>query len=591
MSKHSPSLTRSGRPFADRRLLRWYAALASVIGLVVFATPSFASLKASWTVRSVNLVQNPDFESGTTEGWRTNGKTELLSVASSGHTGTHAARLTTTTLTTAVLNDRTNTVASTLEGITYQASAWVRTTTPNVSGTLRLREVRSGVQVGKGNSDFTLNDTAWHEVQLSYPAVTTGATLDLNAVGWNLTTKDDLLVDDVMLVAVSDSSSSGKGDGGKPSPSPTTTSPAPAPTTTSPTPDPTTTSPTPDPTTTSPAPAPTTTSPAPAPDPTTTSPAPTSGCQVNAILVPSCGAWWGVAPNPLNGESWDQALVNFESTMGRTAGIAHYYHRGTQLFPTTKEIARARETGKRRLLLENWRPENGYSWAQVAAGANDALIDQEAAYIKANFRERFFLALHGEPEDEVIATSGSGYTAADFRAMFRHVILRLRADGVDNVVSVVDYTGNPKWGAAPWFDAMYPGNDVVDWLAEDPYEIGPVGGWYDNDYGHFVNRTFSSYSFPGFYTWAQRVAPGKPIMISEWGVDDLSTDPSWKPNKFKGFAANLASEYPLVKALVYWNSNAFNPVGTTRIDSSSAALDAYRQLSRLAALNPPVPTS
>jgi hypothetical protein len=276
--------------------------------------------------------------------------------------------------------------------------------------------------------------------------------------------------------------------------------------------------------------------------------------------------------------------------MGRTAGIAHYYHRGTQLFPSAKEIARAREAGKRRLLLENWRPENGYSWAQVANGAVDGLIDQEAAYIKANFPERFFLAIHGEPEDEVIQTSGSGYTAADFRAMFRHVILRLRADGVTNVVSVVDYTGNPKWGSMSWFDDMYPGNDVVDWLAEDPYIIGPEGGWYDNDYDHFVNRTFPGYSFPGFYTWAGRIAPGKPIMISEWGVDELSTDSTWKAGKFANFSGH-ASDYPLVKALVYWNSNSFNPVGTTRIDSSSASLDAYRKLSHLAALNPPVPSS
>ncbi|MFL6139361.1 MAG: carbohydrate binding domain-containing protein [Frankiaceae bacterium] len=589
MSKHSSSRARSSRPSSTRRLLRWYAAIASVVSLVIFATPSFASLTAHWSSGPVNLVQNPDFETGTTAGWRTNSAAERLSIVASSHSGSHAVRLTTTKLTTAVLNDKTNTVASTVAGTTYQSVAWVRTATPNVSGTLRLREVRNGAQVGKGHTDFTLRDTAWHEVQLSYQTRSTGAALDLNVVGWNLATSDDLRVDDVQLVAASSASPAGKGSG-KPGPSPTTTSPAPAPTTTSPAPEPTTTTPAPEPTTTTPAPEPTTTTPAPAPS--TTSSAPSSGsCTVSAILVPSCGAWWGVAPNPLSGETWDQALVNFESTMGRTVGIAHYYHRGTQLFPSAKEIARAREPGKRRLLLENWRPENGYSWAQVANGAVDGLIDQEAAYVKANFSERFFLAIHGEPEDEVIATSGSGYTAGDFRAMFRHVVLRLRADGVTNAVSVVDYTGNPKWGSASWFDAMYPGNDVVDWLAEDPYIIGPEGGWYDNDYGHFVNRTFPNYSFPGFYAWAGNIAPGKPIMISEWGVDDLSTDPSWKPGKFKDIATHAVTDYPLVKALVYWNSNAFNPVGTTRIDSSSASLDAYRQLSHVAVLNPPVPTS
>src|SRR5215470_19414113 len=66
-----------------------------------------------------------------------------------------------------------------------------------------------------------------------------------------------------------------------------------------------------------------------------------STCGIGDKLVPKCGAWWGVAPNPTSGESWDRALVNFESLIGRPVNIAHYYHRAGQLFPTPSEITRA----------------------------------------------------------------------------------------------------------------------------------------------------------------------------------------------------------------------------------------------------------
>ena len=283
----------------------------------------------------------------------------------------------------------------------------------------------------------------------------------------------------------------------------------------------------------------------------------------------------------------DQALVNYESTIGRTVDIAHYYHRGTQLFPTASEIARARQSGAHRLLLENWKPENGSSWAAVAAGAQDSEIDAEAAYIKANFSEKFFLSVHHEPDDEVIDSAGSGFMAADYRAMFRHVVLRLRADGVDNIVTVMDYTGSPKWGSQSWFDQMYPGDDVVDWLAEDPYVVGPAGGSFDSNYDQMVNRQFAGYSFPGFYDWAYTIGGDKPIMLAEWGVDDPAADPGYKAAKFNYIASHLA-DMPRVKALVYWNSNTFPNVGTTRVDSSASALAAFRSLGSLPVLNPPV---
>ena len=128
--------------------------------------------------------------------------------------------------------------------------------------------------------------------------------------------------------------------------------------------------------------------------------------------------------------------------------------------------------------MENWKPELGNTWAQVAAGvpAVDQEIDNEAAYLKTVYTKPFFLSVHHEPENEIIATPGSGYTAADYAAMYRHVVLRLKADGVTNAIFVMDYMGYFKWGLQSWFNDLYPGDDVVDWIAYDPYST--AGGTF-----------------------------------------------------------------------------------------------------------------
>jgi len=322
-----------------------------------------------------------------------------------------------------------------------------------------------------------------------------------------------------------------------------------------------------------------------------TVPPPSQGnCNVSATLVPSCGAWWGMGANPLGGESWDQALVNVESTQGRLSDLLHYYHAGAATFPTASEVARAQQGGKNRLLLENWKPEQGRSWAQVAAGdpTVDAAIDNEAGYLKSHYWGKFFLTIHHEPEDEVNPAAGSGYTAQDYRAMFRHVVQRLRADGVSNAVTVMDYMGAPKWGSQSWFSDLYPGDDVVDWIAEDPYSIGSSAPWR-TDFAGLVDRRDGS-SFPGFYTWATGNHPGKPIMLAEWGVTEDPQDASAKANFFGSMVGELRS-FPAIKALVYWNAPSFPALGdgATRIDSSGAALAAFRQAAQAGVFNTPLP--
>ncbi|HLR97150.1 MAG TPA: hypothetical protein VK053_21695, partial [Jiangellaceae bacterium] len=143
------------------------------------------------------LVVNGDFTSAA-EGWRTNKPTQLLDVVTEG--GTSVAELTSTAEQHAVLNDAVNTVADTgAAGQEYVVTARVRTTTPAVSGALRVREVTQDNAIAH-QSSFWLPNTDWHTVELNLTTSRDNAWLDLNVVAWNLETDQNLQVDMVSMV-------------------------------------------------------------------------------------------------------------------------------------------------------------------------------------------------------------------------------------------------------------------------------------------------------------------------------------------------------------------------------------------------------
>ena len=313
------------------------------------------------------------------------------------------------------------------------------------------------------------------------------------------------------------------------------------------------------------------------PSPTVVVPPPAGPCPVTAKLVPTCGAWFGVAPTQNGGESYEAAITRFESAVGRPVDVSHYYARGQDnLFPSAAAVRASTAGGAERILFYNWRPL-GVTWRQIADGATDDFLRDLAAHIKATHNKPFFLSLNAEPEEEVVATAGSQRTAKDYADFFRHVITTLRANGATNVVSVMNYIGAPHWGDVPWFEQLYPGDDVVDWIAEDPYVFGSPPVWL-SDFATMVDRRQNppGSTYPGFYSWAQREHPSKPIMLGEWGVDDVDGNPSFKPNFFDTAASQMA-QFPNLKALIYWDHPGGMMVGDTTVSSSTASQAAARR--------------
>jgi hypothetical protein len=291
-------------------------------------------------------------------------------------------------------------------------------------------------------------------------------------------------------------------------------------------------------------------------------------CEVTAKLIPSCGAWWGIAPEIFTGRPPSAALARAERRMGVRADVMHLYHRGEELFPTAEEARLARDPRRPRMLMINWKPSFDHTWAQMAAGAIDRRIDRLAAHIMRNFTERFFLTVHHEPENDVRTGGRSGMTADDYSAMFRHIVLRLRAKGVQNAVTVMTYMGAPNWASKPWFERLYPGDDVVDWVALDPYVDSRVA-----DFDGLINKTRADFpAWRGFYRWMQWRFPGKPIMVAEWGVFQ-----DRRKAAFFDSVRTRIRHYPQIKAMLYFDSPSA-PRGDTRFDTTPAAKRAFTRL-------------
>ena len=302
-------------------------------------------------------------------------------------------------------------------------------------------------------------------------------------------------------------------------------------------------------------------------------------CTVDAKLVPSCGVLWGAAAGGFSDTPRDEALKTFEAKTGRTAAIYHTYHKGDEAFPTKAEIAMTNDPTRPRTLMLNWKIAYGSTWAKVAAGAQDARIDKESAFLKANFTKPFFLVLHHEPENDVVATAGSGMTAKDFAAMYRHTILRLRANGVTNAISTIAYMNYEKWNDSSWWFDMYPGDDVIDWIGVDSYLNAQPGGYHNGDFTNLMNRTTGKSKFPGFYTWATTQHPTKPIIAAEWGGYDLSTTVVGA-NKAKVFDTVLPdlAAMPAIKGIVYFETAKDQSGHDIRVDDTPEALAAFKKI-------------
>ena len=287
-----------------------------------------------------------------------------------------------------------------------------------------------------------------------------------------------------------------------------------------------------------------------------------------AIEPPAAGAWLGAWTSPNTGVSIEER----EAQIGRRYAIVHRYHDWDNRFPTESELSLAQEGRILFLAVEPriYGTDTIVPWREIAAGDHDAAIDAMAARVR-EFGRPLFIDFAHEPEE-----STAMGTPAEFAAAYRHLRARFDAAGASNVAwvwTVMGYSGH-VW---QYSGGLYPGDDVVDWIAWDPYN------WYRC---HGSPWTGFSEKVSGFYDWLVAHGHGdKPFMLAEFGSAEHDDDPLAKGAWFDEARVALSrGEFPNLKALVYFDSRPSEC--DWRLDTSQASLDGFRRLAADPYLSP-----
>jgi beta-mannanase len=131
-----------------------------------------------------------------------------------------------------------------------------------------------------------------------------------------------------------------------------------------------------------------------------------------------------------------------------------------------------------------------------------------------------------------------------------------------------------------WFEAMYPGNDVVDWIGFDTYAYSDPG-YGHGDFAELLNRTASNRpTWPGFYNWATTRHPNKPLMVAEWGVWSSKRNPKHKAEFYTEVGQQI-SKFSKIRAMVHFDTPHNQDGRDSRVDATRESLAAYRKLGNL----------
>ena len=191
--------------------------------------------------------------------------------------------------------------------------------------------------------------------------------------------------------------------------------------------------------------------------------------------------------------------------------------------------------------------------AAIARGDYDFYIDAWAAEA-ARFGHPLFVRFGHEMNDPYRYPWGpQNNRPADYIAAWRRVVDRFRAAGAGNVVWVwaphVAYAG---------YEAFYPGDAYVDWVATGALNYGTVAYW---------SRWWSFKEIFGD-RYATLAGYGKPIMIAEFGSLAVGGD---RATWFRDALADLPTRYPAVRALLFFHVAGDATVTYQKIDWSFAA--------------------
>ena len=235
--------------------------------------------------------------------------------------------------------------------------------------------------------------------------------------------------------------------------------------------------------------------------------------------------------------------------------------------------------------LVTWEPRGprDAEWAlqAITEGRHDAYIRRWAGDVAAWGKPVYVRLMHEMNGNWASWSPGvNGNSVDDFVPAWRHIVDVARSQGAQNIRWVwcpnVDF-GNPAF--TPYED-LYPGDQYVDWACIDGFNRGtaqgPGGHWLD------VQTLF------GGSIAKLRAVTQKPLMIGETSSAEAGGD---KAAWIRDGIGRLPELLPDVQAVVWFNTFEQRSGIDWNVDSSTEALEAFREVVASGVLSGRLPES
>ncbi len=292
------------------------------------------------------------------------------------------------------------------------------------------------------------------------------------------------------------------------------------------------------------------------------------------LLVPACGAWIGSSDRRT--DELDASVQ--ETLLGRQLDMVRLYIVGPDADVFTPVHRQLADEG--RTLVYSWKVSTdnsaGPAWRRVADGEFDDQLVRIAEQIVDSGHTVLF-SLHHEPEDDATTLNGNFGSDADYANMMRHAHEVMEPIGGDQMIWFVNYMGH-SFGDFKQVEAMYPGDDVIDWVSWNPYN------WF-GCHGNAPWKGFREQAKP-FYDWAQQRHPDKPLMIGETATNEDPDDPLRKANWIADMGTALQNDFPQVRAVLWFHQSTDSGFCERRWDSSDISVESFSELANSAYFNP-----
>jgi Glycosyl hydrolase family 26 len=207
--------------------------------------------------------------------------------------------------------------------------------------------------------------------------------------------------------------------------------------------------------------------------------------------------------------------------------------------------------------------EPDFQLSDVLQGRYDAYI-REFAEDARDWGHPFFLRFNWEMNGNWFPWSEgvNGNQQGEFVAAWRHVHDVFTSVGATNANWVWCPNIDPA-GKLQNLDALYPGDEYVDWTGLDGYNWGPSkGGWASFD--HLYKATYDRIT--------ASLAPSKPLLIGEMGSSEQGgSKAAWISEALTA----IPSEFPMVRGMLWFNT--FDDGMDWPIETSSSATAAFAE--------------